>query len=141
MQGIGSSICRCLWVPPADPVGSPVPQRSTCLPAPPGASGNSGTTAAAAWEPNPVPILELYELDSVLASILPSDQAAHRARSRLGSINEEQFLILPLTPEAGQLVVFANGLGNLARAGLAEAAVAAAEIFHWTAPDNAGEGE
>ena len=97
-------------------------------------SGNLGT------EP-PIPILELYELDSVLASVLPSDQAAHRARSQLGPINEEQFLILPLTPEAGQLVVFANGLGNLARAGLAEAAVAAAEIFHWTAPDNAGEGE
>ena len=97
-------------------------------------SGSLGT------EP-PAPIRELYELDSVLASVLPSDQAAHRARSRLGSINEEQFLILPLTSEAGQLVVFANGLGNLARAGLAEAAIAAAEIFHWTAPNNAGAGQ
>ena len=97
-------------------------------------SGSLGT------EP-PVPILELYELASVLASVLPSDQAAHRARARLGPINEEQFLILPLTPEAGQLVVFANGLGNLARAGLAEAAVAAAEIFHWTVPDNTVAGQ
>ena len=97
-------------------------------------SGSLGT------EP-PAPIRELYELDSVLASVLPSDQSAHRARSRLGSINEEQFLILPLTSEAGQLVVFANGLGNLARAGLAEAAIAAAEIFHWTAPNNAGTGQ
>ena len=81
----------------------------------------------------PGPILERYELDSVLASVLPSDQAARRTRSRLGPINEEQFLILPLTPESGQLVVFATGLGNLARGGLVEAAMAAAELFHWTA--------
>ncbi|MCY4521966.1 MAG: ABC transporter substrate-binding protein [Caldilineaceae bacterium] len=97
-------------------------------------SGSLGT------EP-PVPILELYELDSVLASVPPSDQAARRARTRLGPINEEQSLILPLTPEAGQLVVFATGLGNLARGGPVEAAMAAAELFHWTASDNAAAGQ
>ncbi len=90
----------------------------------------------------PVPILELYELDSVLTASLPSDQAARRARARLGPINEEQFLILPLAPEAGQLVVFAIGLGNLARGGPVEAAMAAAELFHWTASgDEAAPGQ
>ena len=84
----------------------------------------------------PGPILDLYELDSVLTSVLPSDQAARRARARLGPINEEQFLILPLTPEAGQLVVFATGLENLAREGPVEAAIAAAELFHWTGSGN-----
>ena len=49
-----------------------------------GRGGSFGTTAAAAWgtEP-PVPILELYELASVLVSVLPSDQAARRARAQL----------------------------------------------------------
>ena len=84
----------------------------------------------------PIPILELYELDSILASVLPSDQAARRARAQLGPISEKQLLILPLTPEAGQLVVFATGLGNLARGGPVEAAMAAAELFHWTEPGN-----
>lgn len=90
----------------------------------------------------PIPILELYELASVLASVLPSDQAAHQARARLGPINKEQFLILPLIPEAGQLVVFATGLGNLARGGPVEAAMAAAELFHWTeSGDEAAPGQ
>ena len=88
----------------------------------------------------PAPVLELYELDSVLVAALPSDQDVRQVRARLAPLNEEQFLVLPLTPEAGQLVVFATGLGNLAQAGLAEAAVAAAELFHWTAPDNAAAG-
>lgn len=88
----------------------------------------------------PAPVLELYELDSVLVAALPSDQDVRQVRARLAPLNEEQFLVLPLTPEAGQLVVFATGLGNLAQAGLAEAAVAAAELFHWTAPDNAAPG-
>ena len=88
----------------------------------------------------PAPVLELYELDSILTAVLPSEQAASRARIRLAPLSEEQFLVLPLTAEAGQLVVFATGLENLARAGPAEAAVAAAELFHWIEPDDAASG-
>ena len=79
----------------------------------------------------PIPIVQLYELDSILASALPSHRNVRGARAHLRPVNEEQFLVLPLTPDTGQLVMHAPGLENLARAGLAEMAVAAAELFYW----------